>query len=445
MASETATSSSSSSAATAAEGQASLAVLLALLEDGQEEYRPLWDEHDTFDRGGLTAPQFAAFWHAFCQREGLAVDLAEVHSVFRQLDPDGSGSLCWRDVVGGPAHRRPPHRTVNRWMTLQGRKLLGDPTKGPAAVLPIVEWAPFPQDGRGRYQFCPRAALAVWHVGTTVAHHLFFHKPFQPPSDATLHGCLYAYPNMLEFGSKKKAKEDSTFIGAALETPFAFVLYLRGTCLLSEVFADMKVVLKSCPGLPGAVHAGFYAVYTRGPCLRLQIKQALEAFAARDPHKPIVLGGHSLGAGLMMMATYEALAWIPTACHRLVLLTFGGPKIGNKAWAEAFDRDIPRAGATAWRVANTCDPVTKLGFRPLFHHCGEAREFRLRLASPVGKGWLKNHVEAYPTWLEGPTQAASRCSTDTGTADHEGPTEEFPGSRMESKKIISWRKLVMRK
>lgn len=75
----------------------------------------------------------------------------------------------------------------------------------------------------------------------------------------------------------QKAKEDSTFIGAALETPFAFVLYLRGTCLLSEVFADMKVVLKSCPGLPGAVHAGW-----PGP-----------------PTLPLPRGPHSGGGGLV--------------------------------------------------------------------------------------------------------------------------------------------------
>eukprot|EP00668_Euglena_longa_P036398 GGOE01046784.1.p1 GENE.GGOE01046784.1~~GGOE01046784.1.p1 ORF type:complete len:462 (+),score=103.19 GGOE01046784.1:50-1387(+) len=439
-----ATAASSSSASSEAEGPTALNDLLAMLGNGAEEYHPLWQKHDTFRRGGLTAPQFAAFWQAFCECEGLVVDEADGHATFRALDPDGSGFLRWTEVVGGP---RDPQSTRSGsfrcWMMRKGRRFLGDPNKSAAAQLPTVEWAPFPEDGAG-YGFCPRAALAVWHVGTTVAHHLFFHKPYQPPFNAALLSCLHSYPSMLDFGSRKNLKEDSTFIGVALETPFAFVLFLRGTCLVSEVFADMKVTLKSCPGLPGAVHSGFYAVYTRGPCLRLQIKQALESFVARDPRKPIVLGGHSLGAGLASMATYEALSWVPSACHRLLLLTFGSPKVGNKTWAETFNRDVQQAGAVAWRVANSCDPVTRLGFRPLFHHCGEAREFRLRLASPVGAQWLRNHVEAYPAWLQGgATPGASPGAASGGDSTKEAA--EDTGIRTAGRKVGPWRRLTLRK
>lgn len=369
-----------------------------LMRGGASVFESMWVRHDRHGGGGLTEQEFGSFWHEWCQSVGRPPDPHEAHAVFRELDAESSGYLRWKDVAyPGTA----ASHSLSHWLRRKGRGFLGDPAKSPVASLPEVDWAPFPRDDAGGIRFGPKAALAVWNVGSGVAHHLFFAKRYEAPPGSILRSCLYAYPNMLSLLAKRSdRKEDSTFFGVALETPHAYVIFLRGTCLVAEVLADMKSINRKVADFPGAVHVGFHGVYVRGPNLQQQLKEVLQQFAAEDPGKPIVLAGHSLGGALASFAAVDALRWIPEAAHRLVLLTFGCPRCGNRAWATGFDVAMQGAGVTVWRVANKYDLVTKMGPKPWFRHCGVQLEFALKLAPMLGKHWIRNHVEAYPEWLQ---------------------------------------------
>ena len=56
--------------------------------------------------------------------------------------------------------------------------------------------------------------------------------------------------------------------------------------------------------------------------------------------------GHSLGGAIATLAAYEISKLYPK--HRLVLYTFGSPRVGNYTFKHAFDRQVP----CAWRLAN---------------------------------------------------------------------------------------------
>lgn len=74
-----------------------------------------------------------------------------------------------------------------------------------------------------------------------------------------------------------------------------------------------------------------------------------------DPqHVPLYVTGHSLGGALAVLAA-ERL----TACGYPVMEvhTFGGPRVGDYAWAQAYEA---RLGRRTWRHAYCCDIVTRV-------------------------------------------------------------------------------------
>jgi hypothetical protein len=98
---------------------------------------------------------------------------------------------------------------------------------------------------------------------------------------------------------------------------------------------------QGCPGC--GVHSGFYAAWT---ALSEHVVNSLDDFArASHPRPPpILVTGHSLGSALATLAAYElSLGGYPV--RRVV--TFGSPRVGNDAFAAAYDVVVLH-GVTAW-------------------------------------------------------------------------------------------------
>jgi triacylglycerol lipase len=101
----------------------------------------------------------------------------------------------------------------------------------------------------------------------------------------------------------------------------------------------------------GSVHEGFLTVY-------LNIRDQLHAIAQTlGPRHRIHVAGHSLGAALAAFAACDLQGALGLKVASLY--TFGAPRMGDNAFATAFNRSFARK---SFRIANSCDMVTEVPF-----------------------------------------------------------------------------------
>ncbi|EDY39869.1 Lipase family [Cyanobium sp. PCC 7001] len=143
--------------------------------------------------------------------------------------------------------------------------------------------------------------------------------------------------------------------GFVLTGPEQHLLVLRGTQRGHEWIQTInarQVVSRQMPqfDFPGAIHRGFATIYARlSPAVITAVRKL-------DPSKPLVLGGHSLGAPLASLAALDIAQRLPAFAGRLRLYTYAGPRLGNPAFATAFSQRIP----DHYRVVNQADVVPEL-------------------------------------------------------------------------------------
>lgn len=128
----------------------------------------------------------------------------------------------------------------------------------------------------------------------------------------------------------------------------------RGTHVTSVI--DVLVDFAAVPVRGKArtrVHAGFRWAYRR-------LREPLAAWLEANPHSHLVTTGHSLGAALATLLAADR----PEA----ELVTFGSPRVGNRAFAERF------AARHTRRYAAGCDGVTAIPWTWMgYAHVGEER------------------------------------------------------------------------
>lgn len=71
--------------------------------------------------------------------------------------------------------------------------------------------------------------------------------------------------------------------------------------------------------------------------------------------------GHSLGGALSQLAAFEIAKRWPTS--RLVVYTFGSPRVGNLAWVHEYDAAVPQT----WCIINA--QVCVQGVHQCFLQC----------------------------------------------------------------------------
>jgi triacylglycerol lipase len=128
-----------------------------------------------------------------------------------------------------------------------------------------------------------------------------------------------------------------------------------------DIFADINIPLVP-HGEGGRVHAGFKASLERiWETLRPRL------YALRQSRR-VWFTGHSLGAALATLAAsrYE---------HTWGVCTFGSPRVGDAAFASAFDQ---RFGDKALRFVNDADVVTHVppSLPTRYKHVGRLRHIR---------------------------------------------------------------------
>ena len=102
------------------------------------------------------------------------------------------------------------------------------------------------------------------------------------------------------------------------------------------------------------LHEGFYESYL---ALQPGVSAALKTLGgSAAPY--VYVTGHSLGAAMAEVATFEL---VTQAFPVIAAYTFGTPRVGNPAWADAYRAAVVAAkGAASFRVIHNEDPVPHL-------------------------------------------------------------------------------------
>lgn len=150
----------------------------------------------------------------------------------------------------------------------------------------------------------------------------------------------------------------------------------EGTEAISDWYNDFHAQLVPWGTYPFKVHEGFYASFS-----------ALWPKISVVPKLPLFITGHSKGGAVaqLMGVFYHKL--------RPTIITFGSPKVGNAAFAEAV------GWAQLWRYENAYDLVPKLpalGYTPAGAQIVSPRAFESR--------WniRENHMleTGYKPWIK---------------------------------------------
>ena len=162
--------------------------------------------------------------------------------------------------------------------------------------------------------------------------------------------------NLAEFGFKLVAQFNEKVAQALVATNgHATVLAFRGTEFdkPADVIADAKVRL--VPGPWGRVHNGLNRALD-------EIWADVEVALSKDSHAPLFITGHSMGAGMTLMAAARLRDKNRTIQG---VYAFGAPRVGNDDFAAEFSEKL---GARTWRYVNDEDiiariPSTKMGYK----------------------------------------------------------------------------------
>lgn len=160
-------------------------------------------------------------------------------------------------------------------------------------------------------------------------------------------------------------------------------IVIRGSESKMDWMYDLRVRKKDL-GDDIEVHNGFYKQLFDNSAydiLSSKIKELVENDKYKDYE--INITGHSLGSSICLILSYFLSFEIK---NKIVIVGFGGPRVGNKQWRKAFDN---RKNIDCYRVTNQRDIITVTPFYN-YYHVGK----QIRLCD--------NIVEYYPfyPWLE---------------------------------------------
>lgn len=186
------------------------------------------------------------------------------------------------------------------------------------------------------------------------------------------------------------------YYGFVLTSPEMHLMVFRGTQRQIEwvenVLAFQADYLDpTTKNIIGRVHFGFNEFYTQH--FALSVRDAVKSL---DPSKPLLISGHSLGASLAALAAMDLALHLPAWRSSLQVYTYGGPRLGNRAFVEAHSQLIPNH----YRVINLADLFPMLPLSKLvtddFIHAGEQWAF----LSHQGDIMPNHIVETYRNAIE---------------------------------------------
>ena len=239
--------------------------------------------------------------------------------------------------------------------------------------------------------YCPPASISTWTCGNCVSTAVDTDASALKLVESDYVGGLVAVVAAWR-------TQDSAAIGNVSQIAVVF----RGTDNDENWNINFNMKQSAPPGyLPGAngelIHDGYHHAYSS---MRAGIRSALTDVAGALNFPTAAVGvhvsGHSLGGALATLCALD-LAKNPlangTGAALRQVVTFGSPRVGNRAFVDSFEAAIRMANSSSWRVVHGADAVPP----------SITREERL----PQGS-FLYHHVPR-EVWFNAPDDAHTVC------------------------------------
>jgi triacylglycerol lipase len=169
--------------------------------------------------------------------------------------------------------------------------------------------------------------------------------------------------------------------------PSYTVVAFRGSKSLRDWLTDFEF-RRVRNDLGDLVHEGFYRAW-------LSVREILcNHPSLQHSNTPLLLTGHSLGGALALLAAEGLLH-----CGFDVrgVYTFGGPRVGDGAWALGYDA---RLGSKTWRLVDELDLVPRVPFLG-FTHAGNRVQLAgagLAINPPLWQLVARDALQIYRAW-----------------------------------------------
>uniref|UniRef100_A0AC34FVI6 Fungal lipase-like domain-containing protein n=1 Tax=Panagrolaimus sp. ES5 TaxID=591445 RepID=A0AC34FVI6_9BILA len=204
------------------------------------------------------------------------------------------------------------------------------------------------------------------------------------------------------------SKDSCSGYTVALHPQKAVLITFRGTISESQVGQEINYTL-SQPLLPfiggGKVNGYFLNGYNL--LWNAGLKDSFLKLKNKYPTYKIWVAGHSLGAALASITAASLTATKLITKDQLLLYTFGQPRVGDKAFADAYPSLVPEA----YRIVHHWDIIPHLptaGFMGYTHHKSEV--------------WYNNNMKKGDPYIICAEEESLLCSNSVLT-----PTESDHG------------------
>jgi hypothetical protein len=136
------------------------------------------------------------------------------------------------------------------------------------------------------------------------------------------------------------------------------VIAFRGTTSLKDWKSDFNTKQVSCEIFGEnkriKIHSGFHNQYN-------ELRNTIHSVIIQYKYLPIHITGHSLGGALACLCAMDLK--LNFGCD-VSVVTFGSPRVGNKAFVEKYNTVIKNS----FRVKNYGDPITHFPMRTSYYH-----------------------------------------------------------------------------
>lgn len=122
-------------------------------------------------------------------------------------------------------------------------------------------------------------------------------------------------------------------------------IFIAGTDDVKDIITDMRVAPSRFNGEADdvKVHVGFEQAYR-------DIKDTLEKYTIDE--QKVIIAGHSMGGAIATLAAYKISKYVPD----VTCVTFGCPRVGNRAFVKSFNNLI----TDSYRFVYRNDIVTEV-------------------------------------------------------------------------------------
>ena len=150
----------------------------------------------------------------------------------------------------------------------------------------------------------------------------------------------------------------------------------RGTKTTKNLLADANTFRVCHPPERGSlwlrnrpmVHAGFLQSWTgdnMNDRVLKRVKEIIDSPEFDGSNMRVLVTGHSLGGAVAVLAAFDMQKLLGLPRDRLVVYTYGAPRVGNSAFATEFNATVPNC----WLVMNNMDRIVNLpNFWTLYKH-----------------------------------------------------------------------------